>query len=249
METAKVALITGAARRIGAALTRRLHQSGYRVLIHYHDSAAAARTLCAELEAKRPDSAKLLCADLADAGEITGLAGQALAGWGYIDALINNASCFYPTPFGKITWQDWEQLINTNLRGPFFLCQALAPSLRQRQGSIINLVDVYAERPLAEHSVYSISKSGLAMLTRSLAWELGPEIRVNGIAPGAILWPEQDTGASLSAQAKSALLEKTALKRLGSPEDICSAALFLLEQAPQITGQIINVDGGRTLNQ
>jgi len=243
----KVVLITGAARRIGAALARHLHHIGYRVLIHYHHSVNEANALCAELERQRPDSAKGVQANLAEADAVADLAAQARHAWGQLDALINNASCFYPTEFGNATGQDWDQLINTNLRAPFFICQALAPALREQQGAIINLIDVYATRPLPAHSIYSISKAGLAMLTQSLAWELGPDVRVNGIAPGAILWPENST--SLSAQARERLLEKTALKRLGSPEDICHTAAFLLEQAPQITGQVINVDGGRTLNQ
>ncbi|MCF7981828.1 MAG: pteridine reductase [Pseudomonadales bacterium] len=245
--TAKVALITGAAKRIGAALARSLHQSGFNILIHYGSSKKEAVALQAELESLRPNSALCLCANLSQLSELTQLGQKALCAWGRIDVLINNASRFYPTELDHFTLSQWDELINTNLRAPLFLSQALAKTLKQHHGCIINLVDIYAERPLKNHPIYSISKAGLGMLTKSLALELGPDVRVNGIAPGAILWPENVSGLSQTDQ--QTLLQRTALKHQGDPEDICKATLFLINQAPYMTGQILNLDGGRTLNQ
>jgi len=243
----KVALITGAAKRIGAALARALHHEGFNILIHYGTSQPEAIALQAELESLRADSAYCLSADLSQLSELEALAKNALSRWGHIDVLINNASRFYSTEVSGIEPNQWDDLVNTNLRAPLLLSQALAKTLKQRGGCIINLVDIYAERPLKGYSIYSISKAGMAMLTKSLAIELGPQVRVNGIAPGAILWPEQTSDIKESSQQN--VLQRTTLKQLGSAQDICQAALFLITQAPYITGQIINVDGGRTLNQ
>jgi len=244
--TAKVALVTGAAKRIGAALARTLHQEGFSILIHYDTSDTDAKSLQAELETGRPGSAHCLSADLSDFLAVEQFAKEAISVWGHIDVLINNAARFYPTEVGSLTANNWDDLINTNLRAPLFLSQALAETLKHSLGCILNLVDIYAERPLKGHPIYSISKAGMAMLTKSLAIELGPEVRVNGIAPGAILWPGQ--AADINATEKERVLNRVTLKKMGNPQDICQAALFLINQAPYITGQIINVDGGRTLN-
>jgi len=241
----EVILITGAARRIGAELSRFLHQSGYRIILHFHTSEAEALALSQELNNDQPDSCLAIRADLHHLNEVEQLANSALRQWGRIDVLINNASRFYPGLLGEVTADIWDDLMNANLRAPFFLSQALADELRYRRGCIINLVDIHSERPLKDHTVYSLSKAGMAMLTKSLARELGPDVRVNGISPGAVLWPE----AELSANAKADILDKTALKHPGSPQDICRTALFLIEQADYISGQILAVDGGRNLNQ
>lgn len=241
----KCALITGAAQRIGAAIARLLHAQGMDILIHYRSSAAAAQALQAELEDRRPGSVSLLQADLLDSASYRPLIDGALAFRGRLDLLVNNASSFYPTPFENAGEAEWDDLIISNLKAPFFLSQAAAPALRERQGAIINLVDIHAERPLKRYSIYSIAKAGNAMLVKSLARELGPEIRVNGIAPGAILWPEQGLDEALRLE----ILDRTALKRPGTPQDIARTLLFLLRDAPYITGQIIAVDGGRTLQQ
>lgn len=235
-----VALITGAAQRIGAELSRTLHHHGYRVLIHYRNSAAAALQLAAELNGLRPDTAEILKAALEDTASVARLAAAATARWGRLDVLINNASSFYPTPWGSATPEDWEALIGSNLKGAFFLTQSLLPSLAERRGCVINLIDIFAERPLADHPLYCIAKSGLAMLTRSLARDLGDRIRVNGIAPGAILWPEPP----MAREQQLRLLERIPCGRIGDPSDIARTVLFLIEQAPYINGQIIAVDGG-----
>ena len=241
----KCALITGAAHRIGATIARLLHGQGMDILIHYRNSADTAQALQAELEQLRPDSVALLQADLNDSASYRPLIESALAFRGRLDLLVNNASSFYPTPFESASESEWDDLIGTNLKAPFFLSQAAAPALRQHQGAIINLIDIHAERPLKRYPIYSIAKAGNAMLVKSLARELGPDIRVNGIAPGAILWPEQ----GLETEIRQEILERTALKRPGNPEDIARTLLFLLRDAPYITGQIIAVDGGRTLQQ
>jgi pteridine reductase len=242
-EPDRVALVTGASRRIGAAIVRGLHAAGYRVLLHYHRSADEARQLAEELNAERPGSVVTQQADLDDTAALSGLVNQAIDAWGHLDALVNNASTFYPTPLGTVTESQWDALLGSNLKAPFFLCQAAAPQLARRQGAIVNLVDVYAERPLKGYPVYSIAKAGLAALTRSLAVELAPDIRVNGVAPGAILWPEQTDGGQTQAD----ILARIPLARPGSPADIAGAVRFLLESAPYVTGQIIAVDGGRSV--
>ncbi len=242
-ESDRVALVTGASRRIGAEIVRGLHAAGYRVLLHYHRSEEAARQLAGALNAARPDSVLALRADLDDTAAKDELVRRAIDAWGHLDALVNNASTFYPTPLGTVTESQWDALLGSNLKAPFFLCQAAAPHLARRQGAIVNLVDIYAERPLKGYPAYSIAKAGLAALTRSLAVELAPDVRVNGVAPGAILWPEQADGGQTQAD----ILARIPLARSGSPADIAGAVRFLLEEAPYITGQIIAVDGGRSV--
>jgi len=236
-------LVTGGAKRLGAAMARRLHAAGADIVVHYHRSRPAADQLVAELQATRAGSALAVCGDLQDVQRLPTLVDAAVARYGRLDVLINNASTFYPTPVGTITAAQFDDLVGTNLRAPLFLAQAAAPALRATQGLIINMVDIHARRPLKAHPAYSAAKAGLVMLTKSLARELGPEIRVNGIAPGPVLWPERDLDEALKAE----IIGKTALKRSGSPEDIARTALFLATEAPYVTGQIIAVDGGRSL--
>lgn len=241
----KCALITGAAHRIGAAIARQLHAEGMNLLLHYRHSKAAAEQLQRELETSRADSVWLLQADLQHGESYSFLIDQATALCQRLDLLVNNASSFYPTPLESATEDQWEDLLGSNLKAPFFLSQAAAPMLNRSEGCIINLVDIHAERPLKRHPIYSVAKAGNAMLVKSLARELGPEIRVNGVAPGAILWPEQ----GITDGEQEEILRRTALKRAGTPEDIARTLLFLYRDAPYVTGQIIAVDGGRTLHQ
>lgn len=222
-------------------MARTLHADGAQVLIHYRSSAAAAQSLAADLNAARPGSAALHAADLLEAGAAPRLVAAAIGAFGRLDILINNASSFYPTPVGAITEAHWDDLMGSNLKAPLFLSQAAAPQLRERGGLIINMLDIHAIRPLKAHPVYCAAKAGLAMLTRSLARELGPQIRVNGIAPGPVMWPETGVDEAL----KREIIGKTALERQGTPADIARTALFLARDAPYITGQIIAVDGGR----
>ena len=236
-----VALITGSARRIGAEIVRTLHANGMRVIIHYRNSAQEARALADSLNSSRPDSAAILQADLDQPDQVRQLAQDALGYFGRMDLLVNNASSFYPTPVDQADDADWDRLVHSNLRAPFILSQKLADALRQQQGCIINIVDVYAEKPLQTHTLYCMAKAGLAMMTRSLARELGPDIRVNGVSPGPILWPE---AGQMNQQA---IQDATALKRCGSPQDIAQTVLCLGTQAPFVTGQILAVDGGRSL--
>lgn len=243
---APVALITGAAHRLGAATARRLHVRGFRVLIHYRSRQAQAQTLADELNQDRPESAAILQADLIEAESIRKLGQQACDHWGRLDALINNASVFYPTATTEASLDDWTQIMDTNLRAPFLLGQTCLESLRANRGSIINLIDIYAERPLENHPIYCASKAGLAMLTRSWAKDLGPDVRVNGVSPGAILWPEDENAVENSHRDR--ILAATSLKRVGSAEDIASAIAYLVCDAPYITGHILPVDGGRSLN-
>jgi pteridine reductase len=240
----KVALITGGAHRIGATTARTLHAAGANMVIHYRNSSAGAEALQAELHALRPDSVTLLQGDLHDTPALPQLVAKAHAAWGRLDLLVNNASSFYPTPLGSVTESVWDDLIGSNLKAPFFLAQAAAPHLRVERGSIVNIVDIHAERPLKEHPVYSMAKAGLVMMTKSLACELGPEVRVNGVAPGAILWPENEMDDATRAR----ILERTFLKRQGSPQDIANAVLFLARDAHYTSGHILTVDGGRSLN-
>lgn len=236
-------LITGAAKRIGAACARRLHGAGCNVFLHYRASAADAQQLCDELNQQRPDSAKIMQADLLNMAELKALAEASQLAWGGLDALVNNASSFYPTAMADATEAQWDELVGSNLKAPFFLAQALAQTLADHNGCIVNIVDIHAERGLSGYPVYSIAKAGLAAMTKILAKELGPKIRVNGVAPGAILWPDNE----LSDAAKLEILQRVALKRSGEPDDIAKAVLFLLNDADYITGQILSVDGGRTL--
>lgn len=240
----KTALITGAAKRIGAQIARTLHGAGCDIIIHYRSSERAAKNLCKELNDERPNSANCLQADLDETEKLSTVIEKAAKFWGRLDLLVNNASSFYPTPVGTITLDNWEELFNSNLKAPLFLSQAAVPYLKANNGSIVNMVDIHAFRPMRKHPVYCAAKAGLVMLTQSLARELGPDIRVNGVAPGAILWPDDD----INNETKNLILERTALKRPGDPEDIAKAILFLARDADYITGQIIPVDGGRSLN-
>ncbi len=238
----RVVLITGGAKRLGAATVRALHAAGASIVVHYHQSREAAERLVAELNAQRAGSAHAVGANLLDTDALPGLVSAALERYGRLDVLVNNASSFYPTPVGEITAAQFDDLIGTNLRAPLFLAQAAAPALRATQGLVINMADIHGQRPLKDYPVYSAAKAALVMLTRSLARELGPEVRVNAIAPGPVLWPEQPLDDALKAE----IVGKTALKRSGSPDDIARTALFLATSAPFITGQVIAVDGGRS---
>ena len=239
----RTVLITGAARRIGAALVRGFHAHGADICIHCHQSLGEAERLRDELNGKRARSAVVFAADLLDLAALPAIVGAAVNAFGRLDALINNASSFYPTPFDSVTPAQWEDLMGTNLRAPFFLAQAAAPELRKTTGAIVNMIDIHAQRPLPRHPVYSTAKAGLAMMTRALARELGPEVRVNGIAPGPILWPE----AGMDPQLQDEIVAKTLLKRSGTPEDVVRAALFFVKDSPYVTGQILAVDGGRSV--
>ena len=239
----RVALITGGAKRLGNAIAHALHREGMQLVIHYRSSKAGAEALVDELNALRAGSAAAMGCDLLDTRALPQLVAQAVIRFGRLDMLVNNASSFYPTPIGAITEQHWDDLLGTNLKAPLFLAQAATPALRATQGLILNMVDIHAQRPLPAHTVYSVAKAGLATLTRSLARELGPDIRVNGIAPGPVLWPEQP----MSAELQQEIISKTALKRQGSPQDIARAALYFAKDAPYVTGQILAVDGGRSI--
>jgi len=241
----KVALVTGAARRIGAEIVRTLHAFGMDIAIHYRNSESEAKALRDELENSRKDSTLPLQADLSDTDYIPSIIEQIQRWHGRLDLLVNNASSFYPTHLGGSTEQQWDDLLSTNLKAPFFLAQAATELLKQSRGNIINLVDIHAERPLKGYSIYSMAKAGNAMMVKSLARELGPEVRVNGIAPGVILWPN----AEMDEKTKIETISKTALERTGEPEDIARTVLFLARDADYITGQIIAVDGGRTVQQ
>jgi len=240
----KTVLITGGAKRVGAAICRRLHAAGANLMLHYRASAGEARLLQAELNHTRPKSVSLIQADLLDLNKLPSVVEQTLQAFGRLDALVNNASTFFPTTVGEITEASWTDLIGTNLQVPLFLAQAAAPALRKAQGAIVNLSDIHAERPLKNYVVYSIAKSGLAGLTRSLARELAPEVRVNAVAPGPILWPDDESFDELSRQR---IISHTPLKREGTPDDIARAVHFLLADANYITGETINVDGGRNM--
>ncbi len=238
----KTALITGGAVRIGAQIVKTLHENNYRVLVHCHQSKKNAQILCNELNTKISNSAEMVCTNLNSLSNIEKLSSKIES----IDLLINNASVFYPTPLPQTKHEDWDNLINVNLKAPYFLATLLSNKLSSRNGSIINIVDIHSERPLRNHPIYSISKAGLKMLTLSLAKELAPNVRVNGISPGSIIWPQ--TKGSISDNQKKIMLDRVALKRQGKPKDIAEAVLFLVE-SDYITGQIINIDGGRTLYQ
>ena len=244
MSKPKVVLITGAARRVGAEMVRHLHQADMNIVLHYRSSSEDATALADSLNAQRADSIKLLKGDLKDYQQIPKLVEQGIALFGKIDALINNASSFYPTDLKDVNEEIWEDLVGVNLKAPLYLTQALTAELKKNQGCIINIVDIHGDRPLKNYSVYSIAKAGLIMFTKSMARELAPEIRVNGIAPGAIMWPEEQHYEGMHQE----IISRTALKREGSPTDIAETALFLIEHANYITGQIIAVDGGRTLS-
>jgi len=239
----KNVLITGAAKRIGAACARLLHSQGCNVFLHYRSSKEAALQLCYELNQLRPDSAYMMQADLLNREELEALVSEACMAWGKIDVLVNNASSFYPTTMADVTEQQWDELMGCNLKAPFFLAKLLTETLADNKGCIVNIVDIHAERGLKNYPVYSIAKAGLVAMTKILAKELGPAIRVNGIAPGAILWPDNE----LSDQEKQDILQRIALRRNGEPDDIARALWFLIKDADYMTGQILTIDGGRTL--
>lgn len=237
----KVALVTGAARRLGAAISRTLHDAGYDVALHCRGSRADAVALADELESLRPDSTLVLQADLTQFDRLPELVANTIGRFGRLDALVNNAAAFFPTPVGMVTPTQWDDLFNTNVRAPFFLSQAAAPHLKATQGAILNLSDVYARQPRADLSAYAISKGALEAMTRALAVSLAPEVRVNAIAPGAILWPEDAPDGALQAR----ILSHTALGRVGTVHEIAATALWLLRDAGYTAGSTIAVDGGR----
>jgi pteridine reductase len=238
----RVVLITGGAKRVGAAICRRLHASGAKLMLHYRASAGEARLLQAELNHVRANSVALIQADLLDVGKLPSLVEQTVQTFGRLDALVNNASTFYQTAMGEIAVDDWNDLIGTNLQAPLFLSQAAAPALKKTQGAIVNITDIHAERPLKSYVVYSVAKAGLVGLTRSLARELAPDVRVNAVAPGPILWPDEEVFDELARQR---IISHTPLRREGSPDDVAKAVHYLLAEAPYVTGETINVDGGR----
>ena len=239
-----VALVTGAARRVGAAIAHELHAAGARVAIHCRSSRAQAEDLAARLNATRPESAAVFPADLLDTAALPALVAAVAARFGRLDALVNNASSFYATKVGAVDTAAWDELLGSNLKAPFFLAQAADPHLAASEGCIVNITDVHAERPLKGYPVYSAAKAGLLGLTRALALELGPRVRVNAVAPGAIEWPQG--GDDFPPAERAAIIEHTLLKRVGSPADIARTVKFLIFDAPYVTGQVINVDGGRT---
>ena len=239
----KVALVTGAARRIGAAIVRCLHEDGASVAVHYRGSEGEAAALAADLNTTRPNSARCFQADLNETAALSALLTEVVAWQSRLDVLVNNASTFYPTPPGEITESDWDDLMGSNLKAPMFLSQAAAEPLAEHGGCIVNIVDIHARRPLRNHTVYGSAKAGLAMLTRSLAKDLAPRVRVNGVAPGAILWPEDD----MSDAIKQSILRQVPLERPGEPQDIARCVRYLVRDAAYVTGQIIAVDGGRSI--
>ena len=238
----KVVLITGGGKRVGAAICRRLHVAGANLMLHYRSSAGEARLLQAELNHQRANSVALIQADLLDVGKLPSLVEQTLQTFGRLDGLVNNASSFFQTPVGEITVAGWNDLIGTNVQAPLFLSQAAAPALRRAQGAIVNITDIHAERPLKNYVVYSVAKAALVGLTRSLARELAPDVRVNAIAPGPILWPDDEAFNEVSRQR---IISHTPLRREGRPDDIATAVKFLLADALYVTGDTLNVDGGR----
>lgn len=240
---APVVLVTGAARRVGAAIARALHRTGADIALHYRSSGADAQALAAELNRIRPGSASTQQADLGEDGAPEALVEAVLADHGRLTGLVNNASSFFPTPLGETDRRAWDDLIGSNLKGPFFLSQAAAGALRASRGAIVNIVDIHAERPLRHYPLYCTAKAGLLGLTRALALELSPEVRVNGVSPGAIDWPED--GQFPEAE-RAAIIEHTLLKRVGHPDDIAGAVRFLMFDAPYVSGQILAVDGGRS---
>jgi pteridine reductase len=241
----RTVLVTGGARRVGAAICRRLHRAGANVVIHYRTSRREAFGLRRRLEADRHGSALCVCADLLDSGALGELVAAATTRFGRLDAVVNNASSFYPTPLAGITAAQWNDLVGTNLQGPLFLVQAAARELARRRGSVVNIVDVHAERPLEGYLVYSVAKAGLVALTRALARELAPEVRVNAVAPGAIAWPEK--GMLADPEVQRDIVARTPLNRIGAPEDIAAAVHYLIAEAPFVTGHVLAVDGGRSI--
>lgn len=240
----KTALITGASRRIGAVIARTLHAAGMNITLHYRGSKEEADALATEFNQQRENSCIAVRLDLHDTSALPDLIELSQQHWGQLDLLVNNASSFYPTHIGKMTEQHWDDLMGSNLKAPLFLSQAATPYLKQSNGCIVNIVDIHADKPMKNHTIYCAAKAGLAMMTKSLAKELGPEVRVNGVAPGAIMWPENE----LDSDSQEEIVDRTALKRSGMPMDIAATVLFLARDAHYITGQIIPVDGGRSIN-
>ena len=241
----KVVLVTGGAKRVGAAIARRLHREGASLMLHYRGSEREAKALRQEFDAARADSVALVQADLLDVPGLSEIIRNTVGRFDRLDALVNNASAFFPTPVGEMTQGHWETLVGANLRAPLFLSQAAAPHLKKTGGAIVNITDIHAERPLKSYVIYSIAKTGLVGLTRSLARELAPEVRVNGVAPGAIVWPEDGSWDEVTRQR---IVSHTLLRRTGEPDDIARAVYYLIAEAPYVTGQIIAVDGGRSIN-
>lgn len=249
MSNAPVVLVTGAAHRIGAEIVREFHKHGFNVIVHYRSSKDSANELVASCNEIRANSAQAIQASLTVADEVSSLASRGLSAFGRIDVLVNNASAFYPTPVGTVSDQQWDDLVDSNLRGAFFLSQSFATELKNNKGSIVNIVDTHARRPLSKHPVYSIAKAGLLVMTKSLAGELAPDVRVNGVSPGAILWPpslENDDDPAV-LESRKEILKQIPLGRLGDPQDIARTAYFLAREATYVTGAVINVDGGRVL--
>ena len=242
-EYKKWALVTGGAKRIGATIAETLHNKGFNVAIHYNSSSDAAEQLCAQFNAKKQDSSIAIGVDLLNQSSLENLIPSLIEKTKRLDVLVNNASTFYPTPIEKIALEDWDNLFGTNLKAPLFLSKYAAKYLQQSHGTIINIIDIHSKKPLKDHPIYGSAKSGLAMLTRSLASDLAPDVRVNGISPGLILWPENNP----SEQVKNKILQQIPLKKIGASEDIANCVLFLIEDAPYITGEIIAVDGGRSM--
>jgi pteridine reductase len=241
----KSILITGAAKRVGAAIARRLHRAGASLTLHYHASEREAHALQSELNLQRAQSVLLVKANLLETAGLAEIVKSCVERFGALDALVNNASAFYPTPVGTISAANWDELVGANLKAPLFLAQAAAPYLKKVAGCIVNITDIHAERPLKNYVVYSIAKAGLVGLTKSLARELGPEVRVNAVAPGPIAWPED---GSFDEVTRQRVISHTLLKRIGEPDDIARAVYYLIAEAPYVTGQIISVDGGRSVN-
>jgi len=242
----KVILVTGGAKRVGAAICRRLHAAGAQVAVHYRNSAQQALALQNELNALRPESAVAFQADLLNLDALQQLVREVVEKFGRLDALVNNASSFYATPLAEVDEQQWHDLLGTNLRAPLFLAQAAAAELRRHHGCIVNIADIHAERPMHGHLLYSMAKAGLTALTRALAQELAPQVRVNAVSPGVIMWPEN--AAWMDEEQRRKIVAHTLLKREGEPEDVARAVTFLIQDAPYVTGQIIAVDGGRSVN-
>lgn len=242
----KVILVTGGAKRVGAAICRRLHAQGARLIVHYRTSLNEAKMLQDELNRERANSVALVQGDLLDTGLLPDMIAKTVDRFGQLDVLINNASSFFPTPLQQCGLEDWEDLIGSNLRAPLFLSQAATPYLKKRLGCIVNIVDIHTERPLKNHIIYNAAKGGLLSLTKSLAVEMAPEVRVNGVSPGAILWPEDEAWSDEAARRQ--IIATTLLKRCGEPDDIARTVQFLIADAPYITGQIIAVDGGRSIH-
>ncbi len=242
----KVVLVTGGAKRVGAAICRRLHAAGAQLAVHYRNSAQQASALQNELNVLRPESAATFQADLLDPDALPQLVREVVAKFGRLDALVNNASSFYATPLAEVDEKQWHDLLGTNLRAPLFLAQAAAPELRRHHGCIVNIADIHAERPMRGHLLYSVAKAGLTALTRALAQEMAPQVRVNAVSPGVIVWPEN--AAWMDEEQRRKIVAHTLLKREGEPDDVARTVAFLIQDAPYVTGQVISVDGGRSVN-